>query len=177
MPAGCALTTGYTLPCADGIAGIKEIRIQATEYLPSTAYTVHGSGYISAIAPTEGKKFYLFKFVNQNTCYAKHTIKKNLEGGSTYWEHELQIMLNTLRQWVTNELKLHSTSAALTVIVTDRNGRYWLQGKENGLEVTEGEGTTGAGRDDFNRYSLKYMGQEPAPMVEVQLADISAITY
>jgi hypothetical protein len=58
----CALTQGYTLDCADGIGGIKEIRVIESGYLPASAFTTGTSGVITAIVPTSSKKFTFSSF-------------------------------------------------------------------------------------------------------------------
>lgn len=172
----CALTQGYTLDCADGIAGIKEIRVIEHGYLPSSAFTTNSSGVITAIAPTSAKKFYLFQLPNKNKDYAKQTFKKSRENGTLWYEQEIQLTIRKMQAALRNELYIHS-QATLAMIITDRNGRYWLAGQNNGLEMDSGDETTGAGRDDANRYMLKYMGEEEVPWREVTVSDISAITY
>jgi hypothetical protein len=80
-----------------------------------------------------------------------------------------------MQQTLRNELILHS-QAVLGILVTDRNGKTWMAGQANGMEVDSGDETTGAGRDDANRYQLKYMGEEENPWREVSM-DLSTITY
>lgn len=172
----CALTQGYTLDCADGISGIKEIRVIEKGYLPASAITTVSSGVITGIVPTSSKKFYLFQLPNKNKDYAKQTRKKSRENGTLWYEQEIQLTIRKMQQSLRNELHLHS-QASLAMIITDRNGKYWLAGQDNGLELDSGDETTGGGRDDSNRYQLKYMGEEEQPWREVQLADISTITY
>lgn len=172
----CALTQGYTLDCADGIGGIKEIRVINFGYLDSSGvFTTNSSGVITTIAPTSAKKFFLFKMPNKNKDYAKQTFKKNRENGQLYYEQEIQLTLRKMQQALRNELYIHS-QATLGIIVTDRNGKYWMAGQANGMEVDNGDETTGAGRDDANRYVIKYMGEEEAPWREVSM-DLTTITY
>jgi hypothetical protein len=173
----CALTQGYTLDCADGIAGIKEIRVIEHGYLEASGvFTTNSSGVITTITPTSSKKFYLFKMPNKNKDYAKQTIKKSRENGTLFYEQEIQLTLRKMQQSLRNELYIHS-QATLGIIVTDRNGKYWMAGQTNGMELDSGDETTGAGREDANRYVVKYMGEEEVPWREVTVADISTITY
>lgn len=175
----CALTQGYTLDCADGIGGIKEIRVIDWTYLDTANGAVVTSSSISSqittLTPATSKKFYLFQLPNKNKDFAKQTRKKSRENGTLYYEQEIQLTLRKMQSSLRNELHLHS-QARLGIIFTDRNGKSWLAGQYNGMEVDAGDETTGAGRDDANRYQLKYMGEEELPWREVT-ADLTAITY
>jgi hypothetical protein len=174
----CELTQGYAPDCADGISGIKEIRVIEWGYLDTAAgATITAtSGIISTLTPASSRKFYLFKLPNKNKDYARQTRKKSDESGMLWYEQEVLLTLRKMQTMLRNELYLHS-QATLAMIITDRNGKYWLAGEKNGLELNAGDETTGAGRDDANRYLRWYTGEEEQPWREVSSGIIAGLTY
>lgn len=172
----CALTQGYSLDCADAIGGIKDIRFIEWGYIGSASATVTASsGTITALTPASSKKFWKYELPSMNKDYAKETMTPSNENGTLFWAQELQLTIRKLSASQRNEIRLLAQNR-LAVIVQDRNGKYWLMGQLNGLEMQPSEANTGAGRGDFNGYVLKFAGQEEAPMQEVSSSVIAAIT-
>jgi len=68
------------------------------------------------------------------------------------------------------------TTARMMAIVKDRNGKYWLLGKNNGIEVSAGTSQTGTTMGDRSGYELTLTGMEEEPCVEVTAAAANAVT-
>lgn len=175
----CALTQGYTLGCADGIAGIKDIRLIEWEYIDTTASSpatlTAVSGTLTVITPRSSKKFWKYELPSENKDYLKETWQSNPSNGTLHWMQEVQLSIRKLSATLRNELRLMAQNR-LAMIVQDRNGKYWLAGQLNGLRLQPSDGNTGAGRSEFNGYVLKFSGEEEAPMQEVDSSIIAALT-
>jgi hypothetical protein len=161
MP-GCALTQGYAQDCRDSIGGAKAFYVIEYDNVKTTTNT---AGVITGITKATGKRFW--KYVPaKETSYAKETITSNVQNGSLYWAVELMMALNKMQTSSRNEILLLARNR-LIVVVVDANGKKWLYGLGNGLDVTAGEAGTGTAPGDRNGYSLTLTGNEPEPALEV----------
>jgi len=80
-----------------------------------------------------------------------------------------------MAQNVRNELRLLGLNR-LMAIVTDRNGKYWLLGRSNGLDVSGGTSQTGTAFGDRNGYEMTFTGMEELPCSEVSSTIIATLT-
>ena len=58
----CALTSGFTLPCRDGVGGVKTIYI--TELANFASATI-ASGVVTALTLDTGKKFWTYELTEE----------------------------------------------------------------------------------------------------------------
>jgi len=176
----CALTTGYKLGCRDSVGGITEIRL--APFTAVTSIVTNASSQVTTITGSVGSgttgagvsgfyKYELPKGVGQFT----ETINASTENGTVFYQQEATLIINKLQQAVRNELRL-VTTARMMAIVKDRNGKYWLLGKNNGIEVSAGTSQTGTAMGDRSGYELTLTGMEEEPCVEVTAAAANAVT-
>jgi len=167
----CALTTGYKLGCRDNVGGITEVRLIAFSSVTGTIVT-NGSGVVTGSFPASGFfKYEVPKGVGQFT----ETINGSTENGTIFYQQELVFPISRMDQNVRNEIRLLSLNR-LMAIVTDRNGKYWLLGRNNGLDITGGTSQTGTAMGDRNGYDITFTGMEELPCSEVSSSIISALT-
>lgn len=174
----CALTSGYALGCRNNVGGISEIRLASWNVTGSVATNATGTvsaftGYASG--GTGGNnaffKYELPKGVGQFT----ETVNASIDNGTIFYQQELTLVINRLTQAVRNELRLAS-NGRLLAIVTDRNGKYWLLGETNGIEVTGGTAQTGTAMGDRGGYELTLTAMEASPCREVLSTVIAGVT-
>ncbi len=166
----CALTQGYTLDCRDNVGGVKEIYV--TELVNMTTPTV-SSGTVTAITMATGTQFWKYQLEKETSSLVEH-IQTNDTNGTIHYEQDLDFSIRKLQANWRNEIRSLAQNR-LAVIVLDRNGKYWLCGLNNGLELQNSDTQTGKGMGDFNGYQLKFKGKEELPMPQVVLSDFAAL--
>jgi len=168
----CALTQGFaTFDCRDNVGGIKAIWF--IPYSDVTTIT-EASGTVSAITKSSGKVFYKY-LLTRNTGSYTQTITGNIENGTVFFEQSLVVILNKMQVNMRNEILLLSRNTMMAV-VEDQNGRYWLAGKLNGLDLLSGSADTGTAAGDRNGFSLTFTGSERELACEVQSSVIATLT-
>ena len=167
----CALTTGYKLGCRDNVGGITEVRLIAFNSVTGTI-VVDGSGIVTGTFPASG--FYKYE-VPKGAGQFTETVNASTENGTIFYQQELVFPINRMTQTVRNELRLLGLNR-LMAIVTDRNGKYWLLGRSNGLDVTAGTAQTGTAMGDRNGYEMTFTGMEELPCSEVSSSIIANLT-
>lgn len=139
------------------------------------------SGTASTITPSSSKKFYLYNLPNENQDYFKDDPINNNQVGSSYFMHELQLTVRKLKIAMRNEI-LALRGIPLAAIVETHDGllgtpgTYWLLGANNGIEMETSQAGSGAGRDAFNGYVLKFNGKQEEPAIVVPSGLIAALT-
>ena len=167
----CALTTGYKLGCRDNVGGITEVRLIAFNSVTGTI-GVDATGVVTGAFPASG----FFKYeVPKGAGQFTETVNASTENGTIFYQQELVFPINRMTQTVRNELRLLGLNR-LMAIVTDRNGKYWLLGRSNGLDVSAGTAQTGTAMGDRNGYEMTFAGMEELPCSEVSSSIISALT-
>jgi hypothetical protein len=133
---------------------------------------VDASGVVTGTFPASG--FYKYE-VPKGAGQFTETVNASTENGTIFYTQELLFPINRMAQAVRNELRLVGLNR-LMAIVTDRNGKYWLLGRSNGLDVTAGTSQTGTAMGDRNGYEMTFTGMEELPCSEVSSAIITALT-
>ena len=167
----CALTKGYKLGCRDNVGGITEVRLIAFNSVTGTI-VVDGSGVVTGSFPASG--FYKYE-VPKGAGQFTETVNASTENGTIFYQQELVFPVNRMDQNVRNEIRLLGLNR-LMAIVTDRNGKYWLLGRNNGIDITGGTSQTGTAMGDRNGYEMTFTGMEELPCSEVSSSIISALT-
>jgi ligand-binding sensor domain-containing protein len=167
----CALTSGYTFDCKDNIGGLKSVWFIGYN---DVASVTEASGVITAITKDAGKVFYKYQLV-RNTASFTENIAGSIENGTVVFNQELLIVINKMQTSMRNEMLLLAKNNMMAV-VEDQNGRYWLAGRFNGLDLLTGSVSTGLAQADRNGYSFTFSGGEKESAPEVQSSVISTLT-
>jgi ligand-binding sensor domain-containing protein len=167
----CALTSGYTFDCKDNIGGLKSVWFIGYN---DVASLTEASGVITAITKDAGKVFYKYQLV-RNTASFTENIAGSIENGTVVFNQELLIVINKMQTSMRNEMLLLAKNNMMAV-VEDQNGRYWLAGRFNGLDLLTGSVSTGLAQADRNGYSFTFSGGEKESAPEVQSSVISTLT-
>lgn len=165
----CVLSQGMTIDCRDSIGGVKAVWFIAHG---NVSAVTEASGIVSAITKTG--VFYKYNLVKSTASFVEN-INVSVENGSVGYAPELNIVLNKMQANTRNEIMLLAQNV-LMAIVQDMNGKYWLLGKLNGLDISAGTAGTGTAMTDRNGYTLTFSGVEPQLAPEVASAVISTIT-
>lgn len=147
----CALTQGYTLGCRDSAGGLKSVYFIEMD---NVSGVTESAGTVSAIAKANAGKFYKYN-LQRATASWNEAYNDSAENGTSFHVQTLTIILNKMQAATSNEIKLLAQNKLLAV-VEDRNGKYWLLGRENGLERSGGQGGSGTAMGDRNGYELTF---------------------
>lgn len=167
----CALTQGYTIDCRDSVGGIKEVYI--TELANIETAPTDTMGVISTIDMVTGKQFWKYQLIKE-TGTASEKIQTNEANGTIFYEQDLSFPIRKLQASTRNELKLLAQNT-LAIIVLDRNGKYWLMGRSNGMTLEPSEAQFGKAMGDFNGYNLVFKGKEEQSMCEVSSGAVAGL--
>jgi hypothetical protein len=168
----CNLTGGFTLGCRDSVGGIKAVYI--TELTNKNTLSSATEGLISTFTLDTGKQFWTFELQEELSNFEDKTIG-NRENGTVYNEQTLNLIFNKGEVTKRNQIKLIARNKVM-VIVLDQNGIYWLLGETNGLELTEGNFTSGTAMGDRNGYAVILAGKETNPAQQVTGSLIATLT-
>lgn len=166
----CALTSGYSLDCKDSSGGITEVYFME---LGNLATIAEASGVVTGLTKVTGKRFYKYQLPKEAGMLTE-TINGNTQNGTIFYASELKVVVNKLSTAVRNEIKLLAQNTLLAVI-KDNNGKYWMIGKEKGIDLNGGTLGTGTAFGDRSGFDLTFTGSEAAPMVEVNSTVASAL--
>lgn len=167
----CALTQGYTLGCRDSAGGIKSVYFIEFD---NVSGVTEAAGTVSAIAKANGGKFYKYN-LQRATGSFNEAYNDSAENGTTFHLQTLTIILNKMQAATSQEIKLLAQNK-LMAVVEDRNSKYWLLGRENGLERSGGQAGSGTAMGDRNGYELTFTSDNVAPVPEVASGIIAALT-
>jgi hypothetical protein len=165
----CSLTTGFQIGCNDSSGGVVEFIVG--NFGDLGAVTQNASGMVTAIG---GSAFAYTYEAEKATSTVNEGIMVNRENGTVYYEQTAAYILNKASQDKRNEIKLLA-QALLTVIVKDKNGKYWLMGQGAGVRLDASSAAWGTAMADRNGYTINFKAEETEPMPEVDSTIIAAL--
>lgn len=169
----CSLTQGYALDCKDSTGGITEVYFieKANVITLSTS-----SGVVTGITKASGgKRGYRYELPKETGSFT-HNPQISQENGTLFFEQNLTIVINKLSTPVNTEIKLLAQNV-LIAIVKDNNNKYWMLGKDRGIDMTASTGGSGTAFGDRSGYSLVFMGKEPDYLYEVTEAATLSLLF
>lgn len=165
----CLLTQGFTVDCRDSVGGIETFYIGSLDEIASVTAS---AGVVTAIDTGSGA-FYEYE-VRKQTSNATETYTADDSNGTLFHEQEVTVQLSKMDATKRNEIFLLGKNRVM-IIAKDRNGKYFLYGKKNGLTLG-GSSQTGTAMGDLNGYTLTFTGAEEEPAFEVTGSIITDIT-
>ena len=166
----CALTQGNILDCRDSAGGVKSVYIIEID---NVSGVTSAAGIATVISKANGKRFWKYNLVRA-TADATEEYQDSVENGTSFHKQTINIILNKMQAATRNEILLLAQNRLLFV-VEDRNSKYWLYGKENGLVRSGGKAGTGKAFGDRNGYELAFGGEEKDPALEVTSGIIAGL--
>ena len=166
----CALSSGYVLDCKDSSGGILEVYFIEKGNVTSIA---EASGVVTGLTKATGKRFWKYELPKE-TGSLTETMTGNVQNGTVFYASELKVVVNKLAVAVRNEIKLLAQNT-LIAVAKDNNGKFWLVGRINGIDLTTGTLGTGTAFGDRSGFDLTFAGSEPDPLLEVNSTVASAL--
>ena len=146
----CAQTlSGLVHDCLPSIGGIKAVYIANASDVDTLT---EASGKITGITMNASAKFHKYEFLKRTGSLSSNW-QINAENGTKFVQTNLVLVFS--RMETTKRVEISALAAGETVaIVEDMNGVYHYLGKDNPLEISAGDGLTGAAPADRNAYSI-----------------------
>jgi hypothetical protein len=166
----CALTQGYSLDCKDSAGGITEVYFIE---LANVSGIVSASGVVTGLTKASGKHFWKYELPKETGSFT-HNPTVSTENGTLFFEQNLTIVVNKLSASINTELKLLAQNI-LVAVVKDNNNKYWMLGKERGLDMSGSTSGSGTAFGDRSGYSLVFVGKEPDQLYEVNSTVANAL--
>lgn len=171
----CALNTSFPLDCKNSRGGIKKIGFAVySEALAvgGASGPTNASGIITAWSGANGK-FYIYA-VRSAVATGSNKRTTSKANGTTFSATGITTQLEKLSADKSQEL-LKLEGNRVFAILSDRNGKFWLAGGWNGLDVTEIDEQFGTAMGDFNGYKITLAGEEEYPMLEISSGIVAAL--
>lgn len=165
----CTYTSGNTLGCKTGAGGVKILYIAPWV---SGAYSPTLTAKVITAWAGAADLFYALEVRNEKIA-AGHTIKAN-DVGNQFWELNGSYIVEKLDS-VKETLLATIQQGRQMIIFRDNNGKYFLHGYNNGIDLGDIVGTTGTKFEDMNGYNLTWTGKEESQVLEVSSNVIAAL--
>ena len=166
----CALTQGYSLDCKDSAGGITEVYFIEKG---NVSAIVSASGVVTGLTKASGKRFWKYELPKETGSFT-HNPQVSNENGTLFFDQNLTIVVNKLSAAINTELKLLAQNIVVAV-VKDNNNKYWMLGKERGLDMSGSTSGSGTAFGDRSGYSLVFVGKEPDQLYEVNSSVANAL--
>jgi hypothetical protein len=166
----CALTSGYSLDCKDSSGGITEVYFIEKANVSSVATA---SGVVTGLTKASGKRFWKYELPKETGNFTNNP-QVSTENGTLFFEQGLTIVINKLSAAVNTELKLLAQNV-LIAVVKDNNNKFWMLGKERGVDMAASESGSGTAFGDRSGYTLNFTGKEPDQLYEVNSSVAAAL--
>lgn len=166
----CALTQGYSLDCKDSAGGITEVYFIEKG---NVSAIVSASGVVTGLTKAAGKRFWKYELPKETGSFT-HNPTVSTENGTLFFEQNLTIVVNKLSASINTELKLLAQNI-LVAVVKDNNNKFWMLGKERGLDMSGSTSGSGTAFGDRSGYSLVFVGKEPDQLYEVSSGVAAAL--
>ena len=166
----CALSSGYALDCKDSSGGITEVYFIEKANVSSVATA---SGVVTGLTKASGKRFWKYELPKETGNFTNNP-QVSTENGTLFFEQGLTIVINKLSAAVNTELKLLAQNV-LIAVVKDNNNKFWMLGKERGVDMAASESGSGTAFGDRSGYTLNFTGKEPDQLYEVNSSVAAAL--
>lgn len=152
------------------MGGVKSIYLANFE---NVSGVTSASGIVTAIAKAGGGRFYKFNLVRATASAIEEFTDDNATG--IHFNAQTVTMIFNKMQAATRNIIATMAQATLIAVIEDRNGKYWLYGKESGLTRSGGSAATGTAGADRNGYEVILIGEELEMALEVSSSVITTI--
>lgn len=163
--------------CDKNLGGIVKVWFNNGDAIDSNSVTIAAGVVTAATLSGTAADFVEFQFNPDTSNYAE-TTPIDLTTGSTYYEQIITLVLNrreaTKRQRL---LLIADGQPALTIIVKDSNGIYWIFGLgDDKMYLTANESGSGTAKADLNGYTLTFTCRDANPAYTINEAVVTALT-
>jgi hypothetical protein len=166
-----------TKPCRS-TPGVKQLWIANYEDIISvteSAGKVTSVSGVTASGETTGKYWYNIK-VGRETSNFTDELLASVSNGAYIFKPSLIFKLAGLEVEIRTIFKSLSQATLMAVIETT-DGKQYLLGKSNGLDVATATANTGVANQDMKGVEVTITGLEPEPFIEIDTTQYVIATY
>ena len=160
MPANCDISSGRTLPCKQGSAGLLGVYFLNRDADLAITYDVTDPTLIADIQtgdPAGAATFYKYELDNDGANYTEN-LNADRNNGTFFYEQVVTMALQSLQEQDKPQFDNLAKGRPLAVIHY-RNGKAVLAGISRGLD-TSGNNASGGALGDFQGYTLTLTANE-----------------
>lgn len=173
----CNTILGITKGCDGNLGGIVKAWFNNGDAIDPTSITITDGVVTAATLELTAAEFVEFQFNPNTSNYAENT-SIDLTTESTFYNQTITIQL-ARREAVKRQrlLLIAQSQPALTVIVKDSNGLYWVFGLEDDkVYLTNQEGGSGTAKSDLNGYILTFTCESANPAYVISEATVETLS-
>lgn len=167
----CDISGGMALGCRDNAGGVSTIYLSNA---PTGVTSMNDWATVDAtteiVTAFSSVTWYEYQ-PNKTSSDFTETYKVSLENNTTGYEQKVNAIFSKMSAEKRLQIKA-LTAGNFVMIVKDKNGKFWLIGAEDNINVSGGSAGTGKALSDLNGYKLEFTAEEGKPSYEV---DESAI--
>ena len=153
----CIITKGRATNCKDVVGGIN--RVWLTDFGGLGTITTGSNDEVTDASGTAT----LFQYDLKNSGNTMETTANvSRDNGTAFFSTVLSLALPKLTKEDNKELKLIAYGRP-HIIVEDRNGNFFLLGKEHGCELTSAAIQSGGAMGDASQYTMEFTCEELLP--------------
>jgi len=168
----CLITDGILREgCYKSVGGILEAYITNKENVTAIVPDLDGigtpsdEGIVTGITLATSTYFQVFQ-PNKDSSSWNEEIMSEVPNGTIGYNQSVNLIFAKKDATKRNIIRLLGLSD-LIAIVKDMQGKYWLLGEWNGLDLTEGSGESGVMLNDLNGWNITLSGPSKSPAREV----------
>lgn len=166
---------GITRGCDSNVGGIRRAWFGNFENIDTVTHGSPTRSITNISLVNAANKLQLFEFKKNTSNYVENEAPN--EDGETLVTQLISLVFSRREQSKRDVLVLLGKGKPdLSCIVEDSNGKYFLFGETNGVNLTANEGGSGTVKTDRNGYAVTFTGEEPELASEINTSfDLSTI--
>jgi len=154
----CDISLGRLEPCKTSVGGLKAVYIINENAITGVTYDATDTDAIATVTGSPSA----YKYDLKGSSSFEQTINSSRANGTTFFTQTINLSLKSITAKDLKQIKLLAYGRP-KVIVEDNNGKFFLTGLKNGMEVTGGTIVTGTAMGDLSGFTLTITGEEPVP--------------
>jgi hypothetical protein len=161
----CLLTSGYSIGCKTQ-AGVQKVFIGSWNDT-SLTYTFGTNSIITAFGGAT-TSFYTFQQPIETSSFTSPA-EVNTENNAIQYNQTLTINVQGMNAALLNQIKTLG-QGVWRILILDKNGSYFLMGKNGPVQVSAIESGLGKVGTDLNGAVITFTSKETQPLYEVESA-------
>lgn len=161
----CLLTSGYSIGCKTQ-AGVQKVFIGSWND-SSLTYTFGTNSIITAFGGAT-TSFYTFQQPIETSSFTAPA-EVNTENNAIQYNQTLSINVQGMNAALLNQIKTLG-QGVWRILILDKNGSYFLMGKNGPVQVSAIESGLGKVGTDLNGAVITFTAKETQPLYEVEAA-------
>lgn len=176
MSTFCNTLEGIAKSCSGNTGGITKLWLNNGHIYDT--YSTDASQIVTDVTELSAATDWVEFEFNPNTSNYAENATIDLQNGVTFYTQTITLQLARREAEKRRKiLLLAEGQPALTAIVKDSNGLYWIFGlNDDKLYLTGNEGGSGTAKGDLNGYTLTFTCEDATKAFEIQESVVNTLT-